>query len=128
LLRCWDRSTKSARSLGFREQGRHFRHAETPLLVDFPTGPLMVGDERVHHVATVDTVEGPLRLLTPTDCVKDRLAAYDRWNDRQSLTQAVQVAVGQRVDFANIRRWSIAEGHEPRYRKFRLKIKRHARQ
>jgi len=32
-----------------------------------------------------------LCLLTPTDCVKDRLAAYFFWNDLQSLGQAVMV-------------------------------------
>ena len=30
-----------------------------------------------------------LKLLSPTDCVKDRLAAYYHWNDRQSLEQAI---------------------------------------
>jgi len=41
--------------------------------------------------------------------VKDRLAAYFHWNDRQSLEQALLVAKAQPVDIKEIRRWSKAE-------------------
>ena len=30
--------------------------------------------------------------MTPTDSVKDRLAAYYHWNDQQALEQAIMVA------------------------------------
>lgn len=51
-----------------------------------------------------------LRLLSPTDCVKDRLAAFFHWNDRQSLEQAILVSRRQSVDLKEIRRWSLKEG------------------
>ncbi|MDI6740798.1 MAG: hypothetical protein QME74_10605 [Candidatus Edwardsbacteria bacterium] len=41
---------------------------------------------------------GRLHLLSPTDCVKDRLAAYFHWNDRQSLEQAGLVADNRKID------------------------------
>jgi|GEM_PF-4859020 len=50
---------------------------------------------------------GVLRLLSPTDCVKDRLAAYYRWNDRQSLQQAILVARMCDINLDEIERWSI---------------------
>jgi hypothetical protein len=53
---------------------------------------------------------GVLRLLSPTDCVKDRLAAWFHWEDRQALGQAVLVAEAQPVDRADLRRWAKAEG------------------
>jgi hypothetical protein len=71
---------------------------------------LTVGDERVEKVAIRNTVTGRLRLLSPTDCVKDRLAAYFHWNDRQALKQAVLVAEAQPVNMADLRRWAKAEG------------------
>ena len=104
--------------LGFLPKGRHFIHPDTSFLVEFPSGPLMVGDERVTQVVERKTTAGILRLLSPNDCVKDRLAAFFHWNDRQALEQALLVARAQKVDIAEIRRWSRSEGHEEKFRAF----------
>jgi hypothetical protein len=114
-------------SLGFAEQGRHFVHPETRFFVEFPTGPLMVGDERVDRVTERKTVAGNLRLLSPTDCVKDRLAAFFHWNDRQSLEQAIFVAQAQEVDLKEIARWSKSERNEAKFRAFRQRLKKQSR-
>ena len=108
--------------LGFREKDRYFTHPDTTLFVEFPAGPLMVGDERVAAPAERDTPAGRLRLLSPTDCVKDRLAAFFHWNDRQSLEQAVMVARAQPIDLADVQRWSRAEGMEERFRAFERQL------
>ncbi|ANO51875.1 hypothetical protein BA177_12290 [Woeseia oceani] len=97
-------------SLGFSEKNRYFVHKDTEFFVEFPTGPLTVGDERVREVTTRETDVGKLRLLTPTDCVKDRLAAYFHWNDQQAFEQAVLVAKAQTINLENVRRWSQNEG------------------
>jgi len=49
-------------------------------------------------------------LLSPTDCVKDRLAAFYHWNDRQCLQQAVWVAQERAIDWKEIEWWSRREG------------------
>jgi len=36
--------------IGFREKDHYFIHPETEFYVEFPTGPLTVGDERVCEV------------------------------------------------------------------------------
>lgn len=110
--------------LGFTPKGRHFVHPDTSFFVEFPTGPLMVGDERVERVSERATSAGLLRLLTPTDCVKDRLAAFFHWNDRQALEQALLVANTQQVDVDDIRRWSQSEGHAESYAQFEKRLKR----
>lgn len=97
-------------TIGFREKNRYFVHPETEFFVEFPTGPLMVGDERVEAVGFLATCAGRLRLLSPTDSVKDRLAAYFHWNDRQALEQALLVARSHPVDRDSIARWAKAEG------------------
>ena len=104
--------------LGFVEQGRYFVHPETRFFVEFPPGPLMVGDERVERVSERDTPGGKLRLLSPTECVKDRLAAFFYWNDRQALEQALLVSSAQKVNLADVRRWSQAEGQGEKFRLF----------
>lgn len=96
--------------IGFEEKNRYFIHPETDCYVEFPTGPLTVGDQRVHEVETRETAAGRLRLLKPTDCVKDRLAAFFYWNDMESFEQALLVARQQPVDIKDIRRWAEAEG------------------
>jgi hypothetical protein len=45
-----------------------------------------------------------LKVLSPTDCVKDRLCAFYFWNDLQGLEQAVLVAKSQQVDLKEIKR------------------------
>jgi len=64
-----------------------------------------------------------LRLLTPTDCVKDRLAAYYHWDDEQSLQQAVWVAQQNSVNLESIKEWSIKENSEQKYLNFFNKLK-----
>ena len=105
------RQVKDALSkIGFGEKDRYFVHPETEFYVEFPTGPLTVGDERVYEVETRDTGTGRLRLLTPTDCIKDRLAAFFYWNDTMAFEQALLVASEQPIDTADLRRWAKAEG------------------
>ena len=82
-------------------------------------GPLSIGSEPVKEIATVQLSTGKLSLLSPTDCVKDRLAAYYHWNDLQCLEQAVMVALDNRIDLKEVERWSRVEN---KYQEF-LKIK-----
>lgn len=105
------RRVKDALStIGFKEKDRYFIHPETNFYVEFPAGPLTVGDERVDEVEIRNTGAGNLRLLTPTDCVKDRLAAYFYWSDAMAFEQALLVAREQQIDTADLRRWARAEG------------------
>lgn len=95
--------------LGFVEEIRCFVHPDTEYFVEFPTGPLTVGDGRVEKIVIRNTNAGRLRLVTLTDCVKDRLAAYFQWNNRQAFEQAVLVAKAQMADMTDRRRWPKAE-------------------
>ena len=88
-------------NLGFKEYNRYFIHEDTKLFVEFPCGPLGVGDAPVNDIASQEEDTGILKLLTPTDCIKDRLAAYYHWDDLQSLEQAVWVA--QKNEYAEPR-------------------------
>ena len=96
--------------LGFTRKNRHYEHKDTDFLVEFLSGPLSLGNERVGTLNEIEYSTGVLRILSPTDCVKDRLAAYFHWKDRQSLEQAVLVAKARDIDLAEVKRWSNAEG------------------
>lgn len=112
-------------SLGFREykMKRYFVHEDTKLFIEFPRGPLGVGDAPVKEVATRTMETGTLKLLTPTDCIKDRLAAYYHWDDKQSLDQAVWVANENDFDMESIELWSGKEGMLEKFRDFEKGIK-----
>ena len=106
---------KSAmKTLGFDADGRHFRHPDSPFLVEFLSPPLSVGQEPVRQIREIRRGKRILRLLSPTDCVKDRLAAFYHWNDRQSLDQAILVCRDAEVDLHEVKRWSIGEGMKSR--------------
>jgi hypothetical protein len=109
-----DRIRAAMTELGFEEENRYFRHADTEYFIEFPPGPLSIGDEPVHGISEVITSTGSFRILSPTDCVKDRLAGYYHWNDMPSLEQAVLVASQNPVDLDEIKRWSMREGESAR--------------
>lgn len=104
--------------LGFKPEGRHFRHSDTPFIVEFLSPPLSVGEEPVKQIFNIEENERKLKLLSPTDCVKDRLAAYYFWNDRPALEQAVVVSLFQDIDQKEIERWSSHGGMENKCRIF----------
>jgi len=87
-------------------------------IVEFLSPPLSVGEEPVKKIQTIEKKGRKLKLLSPTDCVKDRLAAYYHWNDRPSLEQAVMVSFAQSVDLKEIERWSSNEGMAEKYPDF----------
>jgi len=101
---------EAMRAMGFVQETRYFKHDGVVFLVEFPRGPLAVGKEPVGAIHEIEFSTGTLRIISPTDCVKDRLAAYFHWKDRQSLEQAVLVADSNPIDFAEIQRWSKREG------------------
>jgi hypothetical protein len=110
-------------SIGFKRMaGRHFEHPWTRYYVEFPTGPLSVGDHPVRDTARLTTRVGNLRILTPTQCVMDRLAAFYYWHDRQGLDQAVMVARRHAVDRRAIEAWSGREGHAAEFDEFARRL------
>lgn len=106
-------------------KSRYFQHPLCEhLVVEFPQGPISLGDE---YRVTPDelVVEGKvLRLLSPTDCVKDRLAAYIHWGSRDCLDQAVLVCQKQkqRVDLKDVAAWCLREGGATAFEKLVARI------
>lgn len=111
-------------TLGFRSgAGRHFEHPATRLVVEFVAWPVTVGDEVVRKWSRLTTPTGTLQILTPTQCIKDRLAAFYHWRDTQGLEQALLVAMAHRVSMAGLEHWSAAEGHATDFEEFRRRLR-----
>lgn len=108
--------------LGFTEAGRYFKHRDTDLFIEFPAGPPAVGEEPVQKIETLRVATGLLKLISPTDCVKDRLAGFYHGRDLQCLDQAVLVAQENPINIHEIERWSKGEGKLALFRQIRGKL------
>jgi len=106
-----------------RKSSRHFSRDDCPFFVEFVAPPAAIGSEPVRDKIALRTKRGTIILLTPTDSVKDRLAAYYHWNDPQALEQALMVAFAQKTDLSEVKRWSLKEGHAEKCRVFMKMMK-----
>lgn len=110
-------------TLGFRESNRFFQHPDTRFIIEFPPGPLAVGEQPVKEIDEIEAATGKVRLLSPTDCIKDRLAWYYHGNDQECLQQAILVAAAKPIDLVEIERWSMAEGKWDAFQAIRNRLK-----
>lgn len=112
---------EALRTLGFSERGGTYWHARSKFSLDFPRGPLAIGDELITTWSTVRRRREVLHVLTPTDSCRDRLASWLFWNDFAGLEQALAVwrARPDEVDLKVIERWCRAEGHPKKYELFK---------
>ena len=106
--------------LGFRSTGRSgiYQHPSVVYTLEFPLGPLAVGDELITKWDTLRREDLVLHIVTPTDCVRDRLAAAIHWNDFNSISQAVAVAKRHPVEMVIIERWCAHEGGAKQFETF----------
>lgn len=110
--------------VGFkRESSRHFIRSDCSFFIEFVAPPVAIGNEPIKDEAKLGTRLGTIVMLTPTDSVKDRLAAYYHWNDPQALEQALMVAKAQKINLREVKRWSEKEGHEEKYREFLFRLR-----
>jgi hypothetical protein len=113
-------------SLGFKRKGDFYEHAKSPFPLEFPPGPLGIGEDLVTTWSTIKRKREVLHVLTPTDCCRDRLASYLFWNDFSGLEQALAVhrAQPQQVDLKAVKAWCRREGHAQKYELFSSRLSR----
>ena len=72
--------------IGFKfTKNNYFVHDESDFILEFVNPPAAIGRDPITEFALHKTNLGSIKLLTPTDCVKDRLSAFFYWDDEQSL-------------------------------------------
>ncbi len=96
--------------LGFERRRDRYVHLRVPFVVEFPRGPLGIGEDFRIRPVWLRRQGGRTLALSATDACRDRLAAYYHWTDWQSLAVAVSIASQNRVSLAKIRSWSRSEG------------------
>lgn len=113
------------KEIGFLKHGRHYIHPNCKhLFVEFPGGPPLGIGEDNEIVAFEVEVEGQIiKIYSPTDCVKDRLASYIHFKAEECLDQAIMVAKRHPVDFKSIEKWCLGEGAKLQWDEFKNRFK-----
>ncbi len=115
---------KALAELGFSPKNRYFQRPDCPWLVEFVTAPVAVGKETIARFNRIRTPLGTIQLLRPEDSVKDRLASYFHWNDRQALQQAIDICQQcKNLDLGEVRAWAHQEGFEVKHLHFEQRLK-----
>jgi hypothetical protein len=109
-------------ALGFKRNGRISFNKSIAYTVEFPPGPLSVGEEYQVKPVELKVKTGSLSLLSPTDSAKDRLAGYFYGNDAQCLEQAVMICQMNKVNINSIRQWAKNERRPDKFKEFEGRI------
>lgn len=97
----------------YRNVGRHYIKEECKhLFVEFLSPPVSIGDD-YKIKPSQRKIEGyKIKILSPTDAIKDRLASYIYFKSRESLEQAVLITKTNKYNVRSIRNWCKKEGPE----------------
>ena len=98
------------KKLGFELRGKYYCHPQTPYFVEFISGPPSIGQDPIEEIHEIKMATGIIRIISPTDSVKDRLAAFYYWGDQQCLEQAILVSSTNSIDIDSVESWSRREG------------------
>ena len=65
-----------------------------------------------------------IKILSPTDCIKDRLASYIHFKSRDTFDQAVLVAQSQSFQSEKVKNWCQSENATEVYEEFTKALKK----
>lgn len=118
-----DRLIPAMASIGFSPEmdvnhkqlaGRYFTHPEVEWVIEFPAAPVAFGETeiRMEEIKALETKVGTLRIISPTQCVMDRLTWHFHGNDPQAAKQARMVITAQaaHINWSELEAWAEKEG------------------
>jgi predicted nucleotidyltransferase len=110
--------------LGFSEKGGYFHHDKCKWLVEFVASPVAVGKQIITDFKCVKVSTGTIKMLRVEDSVKDRLASFFFWDDRQGLDQAIDVCLEHDINFKEVEEWSTQEGCKDKFHEFLERLRK----
>ncbi len=112
------RGMEAMARLGYSRVGNIYVHESNRYTVDFPRGPLAIGEEIVQSWATYERRHERLHVLSRVDSVRDRLSWFYWYRDQSALAAAIAVATSGDLDLLAIREWSMRVGESAAYQEF----------
>ena len=86
-----------------------FRHDQCKWIVEFVTPPVAIGEQIITEFQTKSLLLDTIHLLRPEDSVKDRLASFFHWDDREGLEQAISICPNTKLDLDEVKDWAISQ-------------------
>lgn len=108
------------KEIGFSKSvGRHYQHPQCHhIFVEFCPPPAAIGDDVSIKPNEIKLEGQTIKIYSPTDCIRDRLASYIHFKARDCLEQAVLVAKKQNFNSKKIKKWCELEGASYAYKDF----------
>lgn len=111
--------------LGFKKKGRHYKHDECDhLFLEFMSFPASIGEDYNIKPDEVEVEGQVIKIYSPTDCVRDRLASYIHFDARECLDQAVMVAKKHTVNLSKIKKWCLSEKGQSQWGEFEKELEK----
>ena len=110
--------------LEFKKDGRYYKHHEcTHLFLEFRSFPASIGEDYNIRPDEIEIEETVIKIFSPTDCVRDRLASFAFFNAYECLDQAVLVAKEHEINYKKVEDWCKSENILSKYKEFIEKVK-----
>jgi len=115
--------TEILAKIKFYPYNRYYKNDTTQYFIEFPPPPPAISNYYVSKSNIIMIKKYNLKLLTASDCVKDRLCSFFYFNDEQCLEQALLVAKDQKIDIEDVEKWAINEGEKEIFELFKKRLK-----
>lgn len=97
----------------FKGAARHSMHPNYPdVLVEFVSGPLGIGEDISIKPEAVIENGTTIYILSPTDCVKDRICSHAYFKSTAAIEQAAEIVKLRNVNLLEIMKWCKKEGRD----------------
>lgn len=112
------------KELGFIQSGRQYKHPECKhLFLEFSSFPVSIGNDISIVPDEVENDGVKIKIYSPTDSVRDRLASFIHFQSMDCLDQAIMIAKKHPVNLKKIESWCKKEGGEKHFKEFIRKLK-----
>lgn len=113
------------KTLGFVRKTRHYIHPDCKhLFLEFSSFPVSIGYDSAITPAEVEVDGVKIKIYTPTDSVRDRLASFIHFKAKDCMDQAIMIAQKHPVNFQKIKSWCSSEGGDKAFEEFLKKLKK----
>ena len=91
--------------------------------MDFSSPPIDIGNKNDPEIRE-DQYDGKLiRILTPTECIKDRLHKAFHWKDELALKASLEVALSRPFSIGKVKKFWADNNIMPKFHEFETQFK-----
>jgi hypothetical protein len=112
------------KEMGFIQKSRHYIHPDCKhLYLEFSTFPVSIGNDTAIIPDEVEHEGVKIKIYSPTDSVRDRLASYMHFKANDCLDQAIMIAKKHPINLEKINKWCETENTIEAYVEFLRRLK-----